>query len=177
MDAISSRFRELRQKAEMRQGDLSPHIGITQNMISNYENGREPPYDVLISYMKYFNVSADYLLGVTEEKQHPKSATIQTFTDVTRRAAAYGAKETVTHSDIVALFEKLLAYYEAGAPAGNAPIEALAAFLHGLSAALDASMANDIGALLASVNETVTGALQVNHMLTSPAMQPGDEPT
>ena len=43
MDILSRRIRELRVDSDMKQGDMGAALGITQNMVSNYENGREPP--------------------------------------------------------------------------------------------------------------------------------------
>lgn len=40
----------------------------TDKSIWNYENGiATPPYEVLIAYTKFFDVSADYLLGLEDD--------------------------------------------------------------------------------------------------------------
>ena len=42
-------------------------IGVTLNAYSNYEQGiREPSNEILVNLCKYFNVSADYLLGLKD---------------------------------------------------------------------------------------------------------------
>ncbi|MDL2317688.1 helix-turn-helix domain-containing protein [Eubacteriales bacterium OttesenSCG-928-A19] len=168
MDATRLRMKLLREKADMKQSTLSDELGISQSMISNYENGREPPFDVLLAYMKYFDVSADYLLGVTDTKKPVSSDSLQFISATAQIAERKGAKKVASISEIMSLYEKIRAYYKAGAPAGNTPIETLAGILEGLNAALDASTENDIGALLLAVNETVTSALQINNMLISP---------
>ena len=42
-------------------------IGVTLSAYSNYEQGlREPSYDTLKNICKYYDVSADYLLGLED---------------------------------------------------------------------------------------------------------------
>lgn len=62
------RLKQLRQLLQVTQGDLANIIGVKASTIANYESSRnEPSFDKLIALAKYFNVSADYLLGITEE--------------------------------------------------------------------------------------------------------------
>ena len=47
---------------------LSKDTGITEALISNWRSGRQvPKYDSLQKLSRYFGVSADYLLGLTDE--------------------------------------------------------------------------------------------------------------
>ena len=47
---------------------LSKDTGITEAVISNWKSGRQvPKYDSLQKLSQYFGVSADYLLGLTDE--------------------------------------------------------------------------------------------------------------
>lgn len=62
------RLKQLRQLMQVTQVDLANAIGVKASTIANYESNRnEPSFDKLISLAKYFNVSVDYLLGITEE--------------------------------------------------------------------------------------------------------------
>lgn len=65
-------LQELRKDKSLTQSELANIFSTTQRTISNWESGRnEPPYDMLIKYAKFFNVSTDYILGLTkEEKPH-----------------------------------------------------------------------------------------------------------
>lgn len=66
---LSTRLRELRQAKNLYQEQLARIIGVHKNTISAYENDiRQPSYDVLIRFAHYFNVSTDYLLGLTSDK-------------------------------------------------------------------------------------------------------------
>lgn len=62
------RLKQLRQILQVTQGDLANIIGVKASTIANYESNRnEPSFDKLVVLAKYFNVSTDYLLGVTED--------------------------------------------------------------------------------------------------------------
>lgn len=61
-------LKELRETAELTQTQLGKLFNLTQRQVSTYETGRnEPPYEILRKYAKYFNVSTDYILGLTKE--------------------------------------------------------------------------------------------------------------
>ena len=61
------RLKGLRLKSEMTQDELAKKINISTSTISFYESGaREPNLSTLISLAKIFNVSTDYLLGLTD---------------------------------------------------------------------------------------------------------------
>jgi len=54
---------------------LSKDTGISEALISNWKSGRQlPKYDSIILLCDYFNVSADYLLGRTDNPINPNIA-------------------------------------------------------------------------------------------------------
>lgn len=60
-------LKELRKDNNITQNELAKMLMTTQRTISNWESGRnEPPYEMLKKYSKIFNVSTDYILGLTE---------------------------------------------------------------------------------------------------------------
>ena len=64
---LNNRLLSLRSEKCATQSDVAKAIGISYISIGNYENGtRIPNADVLIKLANYFDVSADYLLGITE---------------------------------------------------------------------------------------------------------------
>lgn len=64
---FSVRLKQLRQKNKMTQSDLAKILGLKPTAISNYESKRnEPSFDKLIVLSKYFDVTIDYLLGVSD---------------------------------------------------------------------------------------------------------------
>lgn len=59
-------LRKLREDHELRQESLAQLLGVVQQTYSNYENGHSAiPLDYLTKLAKYYNVSTDYLLGLT----------------------------------------------------------------------------------------------------------------
>lgn len=61
------RLRQLRQKHNLTQGELANILGLKPTAISNYESERnEPSFDKLIALSKYFDVTCDYLLGISD---------------------------------------------------------------------------------------------------------------
>lgn len=65
MSTFSMRLRELRTDKQMSMKQLAVAIGTTDAAISNWENGiNEPKISYVIRLCEFFNVSADYLLGI-----------------------------------------------------------------------------------------------------------------
>lgn len=65
--SVSRRVKKLREDRGISQDELGVQIGRSGVAISNLEIGRtKVPCDVLAKFVEYFNVSADYLLGFTD---------------------------------------------------------------------------------------------------------------
>lgn len=59
--------RALREDNDMTQKQVAAYLHCSQQVYSNYELGqRDIPTDVLISLSSLYNVSVDFLLGLTE---------------------------------------------------------------------------------------------------------------
>ena len=70
---FSFRLRELRAEHGLSGEELGKKIGIGKSAISKLENGETTPRaSTLIALSNYFNVSIDYLLGMTDIKQSMK---------------------------------------------------------------------------------------------------------
>lgn len=66
---IGKRIRILRNESQMSQEELGKIIAVDKTTISGYELGRiTPPLDVVVRLAQYFHVSADYLLGITDNR-------------------------------------------------------------------------------------------------------------
>lgn len=64
---FAQRIKELRLKNDLTQKDLSDFLVVTPKTVSFYELGqRMPPANVLMKLCQKFNVSVDYLLGLTD---------------------------------------------------------------------------------------------------------------
>lgn len=68
------RLKELREDADIPQKELAAYLHVKQNTYSQYENGqRQLPIAILIALAKYYHVSTDYLLELTDiKKPYPK---------------------------------------------------------------------------------------------------------
>ncbi len=64
---IGERLLELRKDAGLTQDELAAILKINKHSISSYEREKsEPPDAIKIEIAKYFKVSIDYLLGITD---------------------------------------------------------------------------------------------------------------
>lgn len=64
---FGEKLRNLREDANMKQADLAKQVNMTQRKISYIEcNRNEPSLDDIVALCKYFDVTADYMLGLTE---------------------------------------------------------------------------------------------------------------
>lgn len=63
------RMRELRQDHDLSQETIAKMLGVAQTTYSQYELDKRPmPIDYLVALCKFYNVSADYMLGLTDKK-------------------------------------------------------------------------------------------------------------
>ena len=63
------RIRDLREDNDLLQKQLAEYLHCSQVAYSRYELGtRDIPTQVLIELAMYYNISVDYILGLTDEK-------------------------------------------------------------------------------------------------------------
>ena len=68
MEILGERLRALRKERHLTQRDMAEALGIAFNSYCRYElNEREPDAPVLKAMADFFQVSADYLLGRTDQ--------------------------------------------------------------------------------------------------------------
>ena len=66
-------MRELREDNDKTQQELADYLGTSQTMYARYERGaNELPIRHLIKLCKFYNVSADYLLGLSKHRNSKK---------------------------------------------------------------------------------------------------------
>lgn len=64
------RIRDLREDADLSQRELAEILHMHKTTYSRYETGvRELPLNIAILIAKYYNVSLDYLAGLTNNPQ------------------------------------------------------------------------------------------------------------
>ncbi len=63
-----TKLKETRIKNKYSQKQVAEGIGISETLYQKYEYGKtKPAYDIIIKLCNYFNVSADYLLGLSDD--------------------------------------------------------------------------------------------------------------
>ena len=66
---FKDRFKELRLKSQLTQA-LLYHLNVNDRTIRRYESGEiQPTAPAIIKIAKYFEVSVDYLLGLTDNPE------------------------------------------------------------------------------------------------------------
>lgn len=72
-DRMYKRIRDLREDRDLKQRELAEVLNCSQRVYSNYELGqRDIPTDILIRLSEFYNVSVDYLLGLTNNPKRNK---------------------------------------------------------------------------------------------------------
>ena len=74
MDTMyTKRIRDLREDTDKTQLQIANILGTSQTMYARYERGaNELPLRHLITLCKYYGVSADYILGLSDTPKHQK---------------------------------------------------------------------------------------------------------
>lgn len=69
MEILAERLYRLRKELHLRQSDVSKELHIALITYQRYEaNQRDPDAPVIAAMARFFNVSADYLLGLTDQR-------------------------------------------------------------------------------------------------------------
>lgn len=69
IELLGQKLRELRENKKYSLRELAKKINIPYQTLSKYENGNSvPPSDVLALFATFYDVSTDYLLGITTHK-------------------------------------------------------------------------------------------------------------
>ena len=67
------RIRDLREDKDLKQREIAAILNCAQRTYSNYELGqRDIPTDILIKLSLFYNVSVDYILGLTNNPKRNK---------------------------------------------------------------------------------------------------------
>ena len=70
---LGEKIRLLREEKELNQTELGEAVNMTQRKVSYIENDRyEPGMDDIRAFCRFFNVSADYLMGFPKPLPYPR---------------------------------------------------------------------------------------------------------
>ncbi|MCD2257388.1 helix-turn-helix transcriptional regulator [Lactobacillus sp. CC-MHH1034] len=109
---LGDKLKSLRKEKNATQEMVAQDLGLTRAQYSHFENNRnEPDNETLARLANYYNVTADYLLGVN---QTPKDATSREVSDLKRileqQPLTY-EKTPVTDKDREAIQNILIGYF------------------------------------------------------------------
>ena len=70
---LGEKIRLLREEKELNQTELGKAVNMTQRKVSYIENDKyEPSVEDIKAFCRFFNVSADYLLGFPNNLPYPR---------------------------------------------------------------------------------------------------------
>lgn len=87
--SFGERLRELREEKGMTQEDLGKLLGVSGRQAGNYESNKQFLRDEesFLKIIKYFDVSADYLFGLSNERNYNKMfADLECYKDMPPKA-------------------------------------------------------------------------------------------
>ncbi len=85
---LGARLKEARMntKAEFTQIDFAEEVGITPAVIRRVEQGVQfPKIDLLMDYINFCDVDANYLLGISEEASYGIDKKLELLSPIARR--------------------------------------------------------------------------------------------
>jgi len=101
--AFSEVLGRLRRERGLSQRRVATDLGITQALLSHYENdAREPRFDFLVKVCDYYEVSADYMLGRSDSRGDDATILVKSVCDILH------ALEELNHAeaDLIANLKK-----------------------------------------------------------------------
>jgi len=88
MSVFSDRLKQLRLDKGENQSDVAAVLGVSVQSYSAYEGSREPKYDLLCKIAEHYDVTTDYLLGVSDAKK-PDTADVMEVTGLSEKAIEF----------------------------------------------------------------------------------------
>lgn len=105
MQALANRMREAREQKGITQAALAKELNVKPATISRYEsNASDPDSETILWYAKRFNVSLDWLFGVTEVP-NPPTVAVNLNADLRERLMSNSARHMTDEQLAAALPE------------------------------------------------------------------------
>ena len=113
VNELGDRIKALRIEFGANQKELAEKLNISNSTLSQYENGQRIPGDELkIKMASMFNVTVDYLLGVTNvKKQKGKYVKIPVLGYITAGSPTYATENIIDYEEIPEEMAKLGDYF------------------------------------------------------------------
>lgn len=114
---IGKRLKLLRETKQKSQQEVCTNLNIEQSTLANYENNkRTPKIDILIKLAEFYDVSVDYILGITDQRNKINNSAFLTKETLSKQLKALLTEDSaldiefyanVGHIDIVT-FQKYI---------------------------------------------------------------------
>ena len=123
MSSFSDRLRQLRKTKGITQEGLALELGASRSTVAGYEapsKEREPDFAAIQKIAKFFQVSADYLLGLTDdprtltEDDNAKPTHAERFAEALRRLREGKGLYQKQLADLIGLERSTITAYETG---------------------------------------------------------------
>ena len=107
--AYYQRIRDLREDMDKTQNEIAEYLGTTTQYYGKYELGySEIPFERAIMLAKYYNVSLDYIAGLTNNKRGLASSDLtEGEQELLRFAASLSKEERRRLSELAGIIERL----------------------------------------------------------------------
>lgn len=104
-----NRIKDLREDADKTQQELADYLGTSSRHYGKYELGNaEIPFERAIMLAKYYNVSLDYIAGLTNNKRGLASSDLSdNQQELLRFAASLSKEERRRLSELAGIIEKM----------------------------------------------------------------------
>jgi len=94
----------LRREKKLSQRRAATDLGISQALLSHYENNaREPKLEFVVKACEYYDVSADYILGRTESRTDETSKLTMSMREIVSSLEGFNVAE----ADLLEKMKKL----------------------------------------------------------------------
>lgn len=108
---FKERLRGLRLEKDMTQADLAKVFELSTTTVASWEQGRSRPnIEEIAQIATYFNVSVDYLLGLTEEKR-PNEKYYYSMHELRNQGLLVSDRTAAADTDVIK-FKRLMAEEE-----------------------------------------------------------------
>ncbi|MGY0692663.1 helix-turn-helix domain-containing protein [Virgibacillus sp. FSP13] len=96
---LKDRLVELRKEKKRTQGEIAKVIGVTRPAYTAYEKGnRTPDYKILESLADYFDVTTDYLLGRTNNRNESVKDDFDSLAEIKKIVDDLGIEDLFFHN-------------------------------------------------------------------------------
>lgn len=160
MSYTLNRLRLLREEKDLKQETVARDVGLSRSALSTYEKGLTPGIDNAIALARYYGVSLDYILGLSDER----NANIGSLSGKFATLSPFSAGAAPTASDVTALVDAAAVYLANGRPCGVEPLAAWRDFMRHLTICFSAATSGNAAQLLDAANAAVVAGLDITKM-------------